>query len=232
MFKILSYFVLLSLSACAVLDISTLDTALPLAPSKVQIVPYQALGLDLKSVIQDEDSDDDSARAAVDGLSGLKLNISVQPELDLQMRAYAGSQSWGAKLGVKKLVRHEGRHYLAVAPALNWVQELEQNNNSKIRAMGVEMQVIYSQALGKSAATVVLRGNYNKYREEIEREDNGHYWQESREYDIASGGARVNVQFKYKQIFLIPEFGVEVIPVVNGRLSLLPTLAYAIGVEF
>ncbi|HPI26295.1 MAG TPA: hypothetical protein PLO57_07530, partial [Candidatus Cloacimonadota bacterium] len=47
---------LLSLSGCAMMDISTLDTAIPVAPAKAQIAPYQAIGLDISSAVYNENS--------------------------------------------------------------------------------------------------------------------------------------------------------------------------------
>ena len=231
MLKLACALLLLSLSACAVIDISTLDTALPVAPADFQISPYQALGLNLASVVYDEDSSDEYG-ASADLVSGIKTNISLNPELDLQARAYFGSNSWGGKLGLKKLMYQEGRNYLALAPALNYVQETNNGNNFDVRVFGAEMQILFSQKWGNQAGTIAIRGNYNKYLEEIQHDEGDNYWIEYNEYDLVHGGIRANVCLKYKHIYFIPEIGVETIPVINGVFSVLPSFGYAIGIEF
>lgn len=231
MLKLACALLLLSLSACAVIDISTLDTALPVAPADFQISPYQALGLNLASVFYDEDSSDEYG-ASVDLVSGIKTNISLNPELDLQARAYFGSNSWGGKLGLKKLMYQEGRSYLALAPAFSYVQEANNDNNFDVQVFGAEMQILFSQKWGNQAGTIALRGNYNKYLEDIRHDEEEPYWVENKEYDILHAGIRANLCLKYKHVYFIPEIGVEGIPVKNGVFTVLPSLGYAIGIEF
>ena len=231
MLKLACALLLLSLSACAVIDISTLDTALPVAPADFQIAPYQALGLDLRSVVYDEDSSDEYG-ASADIVSGIKTNISLNPELDLQARAYSASDSWGGRIGLKKLVYQEGRNYLALAPAFSYVQETNNGNNFDVRVFGAEMQILFSQKWGNQAGTIALRGNYNKYLEEIRHDDEEHYWVENKEYDVLHAGIRANLCLKYKFLYFIPEIGVEGIPVKNGVFTVLPSFGYAIGIEF
>ena len=240
MLKLACALLALSLSACAVIDISTLDTALPVAPETYQIAAYQALGLDLKSVVYDEDSSDEPG-ASADLVNGIKTNISLNPELDLQARAYYSSNSWGGKFGLKKLIHQEGQNYLALAPALNYVQEMNNENNYDVRVFGAEMQILFSQKWGNQAGTIAIRGNYNKYLEDIRHDEElpdirsdkeGHYWVENKEYDVLHGGIRANVCFTYKHVYFIPEIGVEAIPVINGVFSVLPSFGYAIGIEF
>ncbi|MFA7026294.1 MAG: hypothetical protein WC176_10590 [Candidatus Cloacimonadaceae bacterium] len=231
MLKLACALLLLSLSACAVIDISTLDTALPVAPADFQIAPYQALGLDLRSVVYDEYSSDGRG-ASADLVSGIKTNISLNPELDLQARAYSASDSWGGRIGLKKLVYQEGRNYLALAPAFSYVQETNNGNNFDVRVFGAEMQILFSQKWGNQAGTIALRGNYNKYLEEIRHDDEEHYWVENKEYDVLHAGIRANLCLKYKFLYFIPEIGVEGIPVKNGVFTVLPSFGYAIGIEF
>jgi len=231
MLKLACALLLLSLSACAVIDISILDTALPVAPETYQIAAYQALGLDLRSVVYDEDSSDESG-ASADLVNGIKTNISLNPELDLQARAYFSSNSWGGKLGLKKLMYQEGRSYLALAPAFSYVQETNNDNNFDVQVFGAEMQILFSQKWGNQSGTIALRGNYNKYLEDIRHDDEEHYWIENKEYDVVHGGIRANVCLKYKFLYFIPEIGVETIPVINGVFTVLPSFGYAIGIEF
>lgn len=231
MYRLLVVLFLLALSACATLDISSLDTALPVAPAKAQIAPYQAIGLDMASAVyHDSDGTDEDRYASVDVASGIKANISLKPDLDLQLRGYIGTgNSRGFKLGVKKIVRTEGRHHLAIAPAFNYIEENPAENADKSRAFGAEMQVLYTQKWGSSSATFVLRGNYEKYLV------NGWDWDEAkdyREYDLVHGGLRINLCFRSKYIYFIPELGFEIVPVINGKLSMIPALGYALGVEF
>jgi len=231
MYRLLIVLFLLGLSACATLDISSLDTALPVAPAKAQIAPYQAIGLDLASAVyNDSNENDDDRYASVDVASGVKANISLKPDLDLQLRGYIGTgNSRGFKVGVKKLVRTEGRHHLAIAPAFNYIEENPAESAEKSRAFGAEMQVLYTQKWGRSAATFVLRGNYERYLV------NGWDWEAAadyHEYDLVHGGLRVNLCIRSKHLYFIPELGFEIVPVINGKLSMIPALGYAIGVEF
>ena len=240
MLKLACALLILSLSACAVIDISTLDTALPVAPADFQLAAYQALGLNLASVFYDEDSSDEPG-ASADIVSGIKANISLNPELDLQARAYFSSNSWGGKLGLKKLMYQEGRSYLALAPALNYVQEMNNENNYDVQVFGAEMQILFSQKWGNQSGTIAIRGNYNKYLEDVRHyeelpdirpDEEGHYWVENKEYDIVHAGIRANVCLKYKFLYFIPEIGVEGIPVKNGVFTVLPSFGYALGIEF
>lgn len=231
MLKLACSLLLLSLSACAVIDISTLDTALPVAPQEYQIAVFQALGLDLSSVVYDEDSSDEPG-ASADLVSGIKTNISLNPELDLQARAYYSSNSWGGKLGLKKLIHQEGQNYLALAPAFSYVQEMNNENNYDVQVFGAEMQILFSQKWGNQAGTIALRGNYNKYLEDIRHDEDEPYWVENKEYDVLHAGIRANLCLKYKFLYFIPEIGVEGIPVKNGVFTVLPSFGYAIGIEF
>ncbi|MCK9583940.1 MAG: hypothetical protein M0R69_03395 [Candidatus Cloacimonetes bacterium] len=240
MLKLACALLALSLSACAVIDISILDTALPVAPQEYQIAVFQALGLDLKSVVYDEYSSDEPG-ASADIVSGIKTNISLNPELDLQARAYSASNSWGGKIGLKKLMYQEGRNYLALAPAFSYVQEMNNENDFDVQVFGAEMQILFSQKWGNQSGTIAIRGNYNKYLEEIRHDEElpdirpdeeGPYWVENKEYDVLHAGIRANLCLKYKFLYFIPEIGVEGIPVKNGVFTVLPSFGYALGIEF
>ena len=225
--------VLLGLSACAVLDLSTLDTAMPVAPAKVQVAPYQAIGLDMSSVVYDDDSyDNDQRYASVDLASGFKANISLREDLDLQMRAYMGSgNSRGAKLGIKKLLMHEGNMYLAIAPAFNWVTDKPSNSEEPDhKAYGTELQLLNTYESGGASITLVARGNYSRLMLDRKVYGSGS-GTDFREYDIVHGGLRANVCLKAKHLYMIPEIGFELVPVIKGKLSMIPTIGWTIGVQ-
>ena len=224
---------LLNVSGCAMMDISTLDTAIPVAPADLQVAPYQAIGLDLSSAVYNEnDADDKDKYAGVDMASGIKANISLKPDLDLQVRAYTGLESsQGFKIGVKKLIRQETNNYVAFAPAIVYVRQTSEHDKDKSRAYGVEMQLLYTQKWGKTSATVTMRGNYE--RMVYSEYSNGEYAGiDNKEYDLMHGGLRVNLCWKGKHLYFIPELGIELVPVINGKLSMIPAMGYAIGVEF
>jgi len=223
---------LLSLSGCAMMDISTLDTAIPVAPAKAQIAPYQAIGLDISSAVYNENSvESESKYASVDLATGIKANISLKPDLDLQLRAYTGLESsQGLRFGVKKLIYQHGNNFVAIAPAIVFVHQSGEDQPEKSRAAGAEMQLLCTQKWGNASATVTMRGNYEcMYRHEPY---DGHSYVGEKEYDLVHGGLRINVCLRGKHFYFIPELGMELVPVINGKLSMIPAIGYAIGMEF
>jgi hypothetical protein len=230
---LLVLWLLMLLSGCAVMDLSTLDTAVPVAPAKVQVAPYQAIGLDMSSVVyNDEAQDDDEHFASVDLATGIKANISVREDMDLQLRGYIGTgKSRGAKLGIKKLVLHKGNHYMAIAPAFNWISDKPSDSEeSDYKAFGIELQLLNTYHIGGVSITMVARGNYSRLM--LDRSIYGSIsGTDIREYDIVHGGLRANLCLKAKHLYIIPEIGFEFVPVINGKLSMIPTLGWTIGLE-
>ncbi|MCK9308920.1 MAG: hypothetical protein PHH43_08165 [Candidatus Cloacimonetes bacterium] len=129
------------MTGCAVMDLSTLETAMPIAPARVQASGYVATGLDLASAADtyqshhnlpndsnDEDGDFFSS------LSGFKVGISVMPKIDLIARYYISGdgldendlfpsynyhhedKTTGLKLGCKALIYKKDKNYVAFMP--------------------------------------------------------------------------------------------------------------------
>ncbi|MDD2228539.1 MAG: hypothetical protein PHY48_03905 [Candidatus Cloacimonetes bacterium] len=114
---------LLYLSGCAVLDLSSMENAVPLKPKQVEASLYIANSLRGDSVADTEidhphypyyQTDDLPARAGIIG--GLKVNIGLTPKCELMARYYPGhwdddmdrddNTSWDSnagKLGLKYL---------------------------------------------------------------------------------------------------------------------------------
>ncbi|GAB1469032.1 hypothetical protein MASR2M64_18050 [Candidatus Cloacimonadota bacterium] len=129
------------MTGCAVMDLSTLETAMPIAPARVQASGYVATGLDLATAVYSQqayyglptNSHEDGT--IFSGLAGLKIGVSVSPKADLIARYYKTGhgldiddlfvnssslhyrdRTTGMKLGGKALIYQENKNYVAVMP--------------------------------------------------------------------------------------------------------------------
>lgn len=130
------------MTGCAVLDLSTLETAMPISPARVQVSTFVASGLDLRSAVVIEEfsgsyvspSHDDILDAIFTFTGGYKAGVSIIPKLDLIVEVYEScnekdthnsktkyntqnsSTTTGYKIGFKSLLSRKDKHYLALMP--------------------------------------------------------------------------------------------------------------------
>jgi len=234
--KILScLFCLMIFTGCAVMDLNTMDTAIPIYPDKASLSTYLGLGIDYSSPFfrAEEDTEDDSKNVNVDFLQAFKLGVAVNDDLDAHGKIYQASSSWGAKAGLKKLLYHKDRSYSAIMPMLTYMSanvEHEDDNGEKYldtyRSYGMEVTGLLTQQISKYfIGTLALRYNLSHYTE-----DNLH--QSYEDILISHGGLTANLRLKVKALFLGLEYGLEVVPNKDADIRINPTMALGIGFQF
>ncbi len=224
------------MAGCALVDVTTLDTAVPIPASHVQIKYAQSNGLDLSTaVITDDEMEsnpDFDYEIGTWFLTSLNLAIGLQNQSELGVRFWASTDSNGGKLYYKQLIHQEGHGYVSIIPAVNMVKGFHDdwNDEARYNSYGGEIQLLYTyMPADVIRLTAALRGNYNRYTES-QYDDNGLSY-ETGPYNIVHWGARGNLMLKLGPIFAIPEIGAEMIPIVNGDLNIMPVFGLGLGVE-
>ena len=236
----------LYLGGCAVLDVSSMETAVPLSPGKIEISTYVTNGLELPSAVvlynvpySHSPSHDGNSNAVTTSVAGYRINVGVGKNVELFGRRYANEDSgdyWltrcsGIRLGAKALLWKDHNMYFAVAPAINGVSGDSNSWGSLVtevvsyNSLGWEAQFIATYAPCRYISfTAVQKYNQNNYKEVY----NGHRLNAQ---TIKHWGTKFNVKLAYKPIFFIFEGGWETVPVVNGNKTRLDTVAVGVGVR-
>lgn len=221
-------------AACAVLDTSTLDTAVPLKPRKVQIGVNSAAGVELSSMIRDESEswEDESREASSHGLNAFWISYGADELNEITARAWLALFSGGAKFYLKHLLLQEGNTYVSILPGATYVFSLEDDEDQvpNFRAFGTEIQLLVTRKTSPNAAfTLGIRGNFNRYQSR--NEDGIHQDEYSEPYNLVNYGIRGNIELKMGPLILLPELGVEFVPVIDGDFTVLPNLGLSLGLE-
>lgn len=233
--NVLILMLLVILSGCAVVDISTLDTAVPLPPKDFKIGIYESVGLDISSAVFNEyDGDDQQDNLIGYAVVGTDLALGLPDDMELGSRFYIGPFNGGVRLYLKKLLMHEKDTRISILPAFTYVYESESDDTDewdKFNAYGAEVQVIYTYTLNKHlAVSGAVRGNYSRYTEK--RHDNQSNSPDVLgPYNVLHGGFRANLELQAGGLYFIPEVGVEFAPIVNGRFGVLPTVGVGLGLK-
>lgn len=232
-------FCLALLTGCATMDLNTMDTAIPIYPDRVSISTYVGIGIDYSSpffkgeeFLDQEQLHSDFA-LQTDVCQVLKLGIPFNEKYEIQAKAYKAGYSWGAKAGVKGLVYHQGKHYIALMPMLTHISGEPKRNEDdgteykdRYRANGLELTALSSHQLSKYfIGSLVARYNVSWYSEEsnhIQYED----------LTIFHGGLSGNIRVKVKAIILGFEYGVELLTDGELNFEATPFTAIRIGLQF
>jgi hypothetical protein len=243
---------LLLLNACAVMDINSMETAVPLKPGKAELSIYEGHGLDISSaVVIDESSNSSFASHDVNKdaytslLSGVKANIGIVPKLEFSGRAYF-SRLWniefleysntqttkGYKAGLKVLCKSNKYLYLSLLPSVNIVNGKSRERSSQqpdiygsYNSYGLELQVLGSFVPIKQITfTGVCKFNRDYYSEVYNGVSYG-------TYAINHMGIRANLKLLLWVPFIIVDVGNEFVPVVNGNNTNLTSFAIGIGMR-
>ncbi|MDP3113152.1 MAG: hypothetical protein Q8M98_00100 [Candidatus Cloacimonadaceae bacterium] len=219
------------LGGCAVMDLSTQDTAIPLYPDKVEVSAYFGAGVDLDTAVRTggEDDPQDENKVSIDGNYGCKLSLGMTPRVDLSGIFFLAAKSHGFKYGCKMLLYREGEHYLAAIPMLTSVRgkyerlNAFENTYAVYRANGGEAQLLYTYRAGKVVSfTGACRVNYSSFSKFYNGVNYG-------PYAVIHGGIRGNARFNLYAFHLTPELGLEYIPIVNGGSALKHLFSLGIG---
>jgi len=227
------------LTGCAVLDVSSLETAIPLPPRRVEISTNQSVGLDLETVVLEEDElvNGDSPPGYMPGTSsvtGVQAAIGLENQMEVGTRFWISPYNYGAKIFLKKLMNQNGSNYLALQPAFTYLNSVDEsdgpNGDEEYTAIGSELQLIYTmKASPYFALSLIGRGNVNRYQHTL--------WDVNGDeiingpHTIIHGGFRGNLELRLHPFFFIPELGFEIVPVINGETSVVPVVGFALGVE-
>lgn len=224
---------LMIFAGCAVMDLNTMDTAVPIYPDKLAVSSYVGLGVDYSSPFFKDDynnNEEEPEGVGVDVVNSLKLGVALQEDLDIQGKVYAASTSWGAKAGVKKLLHQNGKTYYAIMPMLTHISGTQENNDesgndNKFKSYGMEVTGLVSRQISQYfTGTIAMRYNLSQYQE-----SSAEYNDES--FLITHGGITANLRLKLKALFLGVEYGIEVLPNQAGEINLNPTAAMGIGFQ-
>jgi hypothetical protein len=250
---LIAVLLLMFLNACAVMDINSMDTAVPLKPGKIELSTYNGVGLDLSSaVVIDEvglggfashDSDKD---AIAFSLAGVKVNVGILPKVEFSGRVYTGGTGegislWGYsntqsttgyKAGLKVLCKQDKNYYLSLLPSVNVVKgESHERRPDQAEiygsydAYGLELQLLGSVAPVKYVTVSgVCKFNRNYYSEIYNGKSYG-------TYAINHWGVKANLKLMLEVPFIIVEIGNEFVPVIHGNNTNLTSFAFGIGMR-
>ncbi len=240
----------LYLSGCAVLDVSSMETAVPLSPGKFEVSNYVTNGLELPSAVvfdnidgSESPSHDTVIIATTSTVGGYKLNVGIKKNLELCARYYANNskgddyhaETSGFRVGGKATLWQDHNLYFAIAPSMNIVNGKSRTWNGydywsswlpedvTYKSLGYEAQFIATYApCPYISLTALQKYNFNFYDETY----NGYSYPTQ---EIKHWGTKINIKIGYKPVFLIFEGGLETVPVVNGKKTYIETAAVGLG---
>jgi len=239
-FRILAFVVLLIfLSGCVYLDIAAQDTAIPIYPNRFSSAVYFSSGLSLNDTFVEDEEERDGTAAMANG----KLAFGINEKVDLivsmgQTNGQGGSdggyryESQQYEMGMKYLLKQEGKTYLSVLPSLyrlrgtQWDAFPGNLRNDVYNAYGVETQLLHSyKSSDYVTATLIGKASLNNIRisrfgDKLPTINSFHY------------GARANLRLSLGILNQTTEFGFEVIPLVNGNTRISPNFSAGLGLQF
>jgi hypothetical protein len=217
---------MLFLASCAIMDISSQETAIPLEPKNVSVSLYEGMGIEL-TTLMDEEQDDGSGFLGW-FVTGLKAGISLSPKVDLVGRVYTAGSSTGGKLGVKTLIRQEDTAYTAILPEFTWVNwyDYSDKGDESSRALGLEASLMQSWKLDKALIpTVGARLSYEYISEGSDGTGVRYH------HHIVHAGVFTSLKLVLGPVHLQPEVGLEILPPnVTGR-TVFPNASLGLGLE-
>lgn len=220
----------LALSAgCAMLDISTLDTAIPLERGQIEVSAWESSGVELDESLWDASV----SELGISATTGLTFSVGIVDRGELSARLYTSGDKLGTKLSLKYLMGQDGKNYFALIPGGNLVYYygLEDDLDKRGKLYGTELQILYTHRENRNVAwTAALRGNFSRYLEEFSDSDD--IVAENGPYNIFHYGIRGNLELGLSSFKLLPEIGVELFPVSMGEYRLAPIFGVGLSKEF
>jgi hypothetical protein len=123
----------------------------------------------MDTMVKDPESEDvEDPTLGASPVTGTTAYFGINPDLELQGKAYVATSSYGLKLGIKHLVFKEGNRYVSVLPAFTMVSSDVTDNSDgdelSYRSIGLEGSVINSWVLSRYfTASLGARFNYNRF---------------------------------------------------------------------
>jgi hypothetical protein len=233
-----AFTITLLISGCAVMDTSVLDSAEPLMPGKVKLETYASTGVILESTVYDEDIEyGESAKAVPWPVWGFKLGVGIADKAEVGAKGWITGFSLGSKTYLKYLFHQEGKDYYSVIPAITYAGVKEDNedyndaSDFKYKSIGFELPILMTRKLSEEVSlTAAARMNYNFL--EYEYQNTNGSLVKNGPFNVLHGGILVNARAKLWAFVLCPEVGVEIVPVVNGDITVLPNYGVSVGLQF
>ncbi len=233
------------LSGCVYLDIACQDTAVPLYPKRASGSMYLTNGILITQTyyLEDAGHDDSSKPADTTFMNSLKTAVGISPKVDLIFNASITSgelvllsrnkqyKSNQYELGMKYLVSKSGKNYLSVLPSIYYAVGWEEGDKNdsyykhEYRAQGLEGQILFTH---KASELVSLTGAAGARNSSIITTLDG---VNHGPFISLIYGLRGNVKINAGGLFILPELGIEVIPVVNGDTITLPVMSFGFGFQ-
>jgi hypothetical protein len=237
----LLFVIFICLAGCAVMDISTLDTAKPMYPDRVKadvylnVAPNYSSGFFLTdeelTYVQEHDdfySNDLSASL----LSGYRLGLAINERLDIHARYYETGLCRGGKIGIKSLIHHSDNVYHAFLPTITFMVGKSnhmangENYVNRYSSLGGEFSYLASNEMSRYfTATASARINASIYDQNVFNKD-------FETKTIVHGGLCGNLRLKISPIYAIFEIGIEALTNHEMDVTLSPNSGMAIGLQF
>lgn len=233
--------VLAALSGCAVMDMSTLDTAVPIYPEIANANVYMSVGVDYSSGyfmtdaelthVQEHDISY-SGGLGMEYVWGARVGVAVNERFDLQGKYYEANNSLGAKIGIKALVHQDSLVYYALQPSVTLIKGRASGTlhgepyENKFSAKGLELTGFISRVHGKhTIATAALRTN-------ITQLDQDFFDKDFETKYIFHGGISGNMRWRISILFAGIEIGADLVPNHEPDLKLAPYGGLGLGIQF
>lgn len=251
---LLAVLCLLLLSACASLDMSHMQTAIPLGANHVDASVYLGSGINLNSTqefseIYDEIAATDTLNCSLDINNqsqwiewgkiittvngGLNLAYGLGPKTDIFFRSIG---DWGCKLGVKQLLWNQEDSFIAIMPVVNYANmkftgresyqgETVFEADDRYLIYGAELHGIYTHKPNKiTSLTVSPHISMTIFSRQYNGTDYG-------PYHVFHGGIKSNAKVNFLHLFLIGEFGLEALDTYRHGIIAVPNYALALGIN-
>lgn len=224
----------LLLCSCAVMDLSTLDTAVPLAKKHVNVVLGEGTGVSVSTLLLGDEADTEDVDLVLPTY-GITASYGASDKVELGGRYYTSFYNTGAKIYLKYLIQHQDKSYISLIPAGNYVFLTEDDYDDgeyylKSSIYGTELQLLYTYQANRSLAlTAGLRGNFSRYQER--KTWNDIVQSERGPYNLFHYGVRTNLDLRLGDLKLLPELGLEFFPLDDGEYKVIPLVAVGLGLE-
>lgn len=247
---------LLFLSACAISDLSVMQTAVPTGGGAVKASAYLGNGMNLYPT--QDFREIYNAIAAADtmsllfdfatpkdwlhwgkereaSVSGLCVNIGISDETDIVTKAFV-SGSYGFTLGVKHLIHQSQGKYFAIMPAFSASMSSNMTSNSRggqTLFYADDKNVVSSAAIHgiwseTESPRVLITYSPHISLTRLSRTYNG---KDYGPYYIPHAGFRGNLRYTWKRIFFTGELGLEMVGKHSSGLMMVPSYACEMGLN-
>ncbi|MBP7205013.1 MAG: hypothetical protein KBA54_00695 [Candidatus Cloacimonetes bacterium] len=218
--KIALFAFLVLLAACTEIrvnsyaDLSIQETAVPLWPERLEVSSHIGSCADLLRLSGYLQNEQEVYRLDVFA----KADLGLLPWLDACVKQNYGD-SYGAWAGVKALLIHKDKFYLALKPSYSYISD-NYRGDYKVKAEGAEAHLLGSYLLGKSAVlTLAGRGSWHHLSFEGHQ---GDFWQ---------WGVGANIKKEVGIFYYMPELGLGFMRPPDKEWSPLPFVGIGLGVK-